>query len=176
MRWSVFILTAQSSSEEQAAERGGSLGTAHWLPGISLTSQSNDWAQAPPVKPKDEAESHQKKWSAGIWSEKQCNSCLTWDLRCNWEHFLFPTHSCGLLWCYNVKLPKPHRIIAPLKLEKTSESNHSPNPAMFSTKPHPKCPFLTPFEHFQDGDLMPLHSTTLTVLPEGKSVPGKDRE
>lgn len=147
MGWSIFMLTTQSSSEQQAAERGGSLGTAHWLPGNSLTRKSSDWAQAPPVKPKEEAEPQQKKWSAVIWSEKQHNSCLTRDLRCHWECFLFPTHGCGLLWYCNVKLSKSHRNTTLLKLEKTS--NHSPNHAMSSTKPHPKFPILTPFERFQ---------------------------
>lgn len=75
---------------------------------------------------------------SGVSSEQIISSDLIWkatylvstlDLRCHWEHFMFPTDGCGL---------------------HAATMGISPN-------------------------LRPLHSTTLTLLPEGISVPGEDR-
>lgn len=67
------------------------------------------------------------------------------------SHMFFPNQQ--FLWS-NEKQIKNHRIIDPLKSEKTSkvtESSSEPSTVNSIPKHIPKCNIHTPFEHFKDG-------------------------
>lgn len=98
-QWGSKLLTGDALWVEQAGSQVN-----------SLINMSNDRAHVQPVKFKVEAQSHQNKWLAVIWSEKQCIYVSTLDLRCHWEHFMFPTDSCRLLHAAATRIPPNLRL------------------------------------------------------------------